>query len=83
MADTTETPIKELSFEDAIKQLEQIVSRLERGEVALAESVAIYERGAALKAHCEALLREAEARVEKIRLGDNGRPAGVEPLDGG
>ncbi|MGV8841611.1 MAG: exodeoxyribonuclease VII small subunit [Bauldia sp.] len=70
-----------LTFEKALAELEQIVGRLERGDVPLAESIAIYERGEALKQHCETLLREAEVRVEKIRLGGNGRPVGVEPLD--
>lgn len=70
-----------MSFEDALKELEQIVQRLERGDVALAESISIYERGEALKGHCATLLKEAEARVEKIRLGPNGAPAGTEPLD--
>ncbi|MCW5715984.1 MAG: exodeoxyribonuclease VII small subunit [Bauldia sp.] len=73
--------IETLTFEKALAELEQIVGRLERGDVPLAESIAIYERGEALKQHCETLLREAEVRVEKIRLGANGRPLGVEPLD--
>jgi exodeoxyribonuclease VII small subunit len=75
------TPIDGLTFEQALAELELIVGRLERGDVPLAESVAIYERGEALKQHCETLLREAELRVEKIRLGANGRPTGTEPLD--
>lgn len=75
-------PIESLTFEKALAELEQIVGRLERGDVPLAESIAIYERGEALKQHCETLLKEAEMRVEKIRLGANGRPLGTEPLDG-
>jgi exodeoxyribonuclease VII small subunit len=75
------TPAEEMTFEQALKALEQIVDRLERGDVPLAESIAIYERGEALKARCSSLLKEAEARIEKIRLGPGGRPAGVEPLD--
>ena len=74
-------PIEQLSFEKALEELEQIVSRLERGEVPLAESIAIYERGDALRRHCDALLQQAESRVEKIRLGPGGRPDGSEPLD--
>ena len=70
-----------MTFEEALKELEGIVGRLERGDVPLAESVAIYERGESLKNRCAALLKEAEARVEKIRLSPGGRPAGVEPLD--
>jgi exodeoxyribonuclease VII small subunit len=71
----------EMTFEAALAELEGIVSRLERGDVPLAESVAIYERGEALKNRCAHLLKEAEARVEKIRLSPGGKPAGVEPLD--
>ena len=74
-------PVEQLTFEQALAELEGIVSRLERGEVALAESIAIYERGDLLKRHCDGLLKQAEARVEKIRLGPGGRPEGVEPLD--
>lgn len=60
--------IGKLSFEQALKELEDIVGRLERGAVPLEESIAIYERGAALRAHCEAKLKDAEARIEKIVL---------------
>ena len=74
-------PIEQLTFEQALAELEQIVTTLERGEVALAESIAIYERGDALRRHCDALLKEAEARVEKVRVGPGGRPDGTEPLD--
>jgi exodeoxyribonuclease VII small subunit len=74
--------IDEMTFEKALAELEQIVGRLERGDVPLAESIAIYERGEALKARCAALLKEAEARVEKIRLSPDGKPQGIEPLDG-
>lgn len=73
--------IASLPFEAALKELEGIVARLEQGSVALEESITIYERGDALKAHCDRLLRAAEAKVEKIRLGDGGRPVGIEPLD--
>ncbi len=70
------------SFEKAVAELESIVARLERGDVALDESIAIYERGEALKKHCEALLTTAEKRIEKIRLDRAGKPQGVDPLDG-
>ena len=70
-----------LTFERAIEELESIVKRLEEGKVPLEESVAIYERGEVLKARCEELLRQAEARVEKITLDASGRPTGSEPLD--
>ena len=74
-------PVEEMSFEEAIAELERIVERLERGQVPLAESIAIYERGAALKKRCEELLRQAEMRIEKIVLNEQGEPAGVAPLD--
>jgi exodeoxyribonuclease VII small subunit len=73
--------IKGMSFETALKELEQIVTRLERGDVELEQSIDIYERGEALRAHCDQLLKRAEAKVEKITLGAQGSPAGVAPLD--
>jgi len=73
--------IAALPFEKAMQELEDIVGKLEKGAVSLDDSVKLYERGEALKKRCEALLREAEARVEKITLGDNGAPKGVAPLD--
>ena len=78
MADNDD--IKTLSFEAALAQLEEIVGKLESGRAPLAESIAIYERGEALKSHCEGLLKAAEARIEKIAL-RAGRPVGTEPLD--
>ncbi|MBK9080077.1 MAG: exodeoxyribonuclease VII small subunit [Hyphomicrobium sp.] len=75
--------IKDMTFERALKELESIVGRLERGDVELEESIAIYERGEALRAHCDALLRQAEAKVEKLTIGADGRPKGTEPLDPG
>ncbi|QQM31769.1 exodeoxyribonuclease VII small subunit [Martelella lutilitoris] len=75
------TAVSELTFERAVDELERIVARLERGDVALDESIAIYARGEELKKHCEKLLNAAEARVEKIRLDREGKPAGAEPLD--
>lgn len=73
--------IDAMPFEKALAELEQIVNKLERGDVALEESLAIYSRGEKLKIRCEALLRQAESRVEKITLGANGQPKRVEPLD--
>ena len=73
--------IKDLSFEQALKELEAIVDRLEKGDVELEASIQIYERGEALRAHCDALLRKAEAKVEKIALNSNNQPTGTEPLD--
>jgi len=70
-----------LPFEKALAELEDIVRRLERGDVPLEDSIAIYERGEALKKHCEALLKKAEARIEKITIGPDGQAAGTTPLD--
>ena len=83
MADTSKADVKKLTFEQAIEELERIVSQLEGGKVPLEESVAIYERGEALKRRCEELLRQAEARVEKITLDAAGKPTGTGPLDVG
>lgn len=80
MAEPTDD-VSALSFEAALEQLEQIVAKLESGKAPLAESIAIYERGEALKRHCETLLKAAESRIEKIVLSRDGQPAGTEPLD--
>jgi exodeoxyribonuclease VII small subunit len=74
------TPVDQLSFEQALKELESIVGRLEQGEVDLEDSIAFYERGQALKAHCDKKLKAAESRLEKIVLGAKG-PEGVEPAE--
>ena len=74
------TPVDQLSFEAALKELEDIVGRLEQGEVDLEDSISLYERGQALKAHCETKLKAAEGRLEKIVLGAKG-VEGVEPAD--
>lgn len=82
----TETPASEidaLPFEKALQELEQIVAQLERGDVPLEKSIEIYERGSRLKAHCEALLRKAELKVEVITQGADGKAAGAKPLDVG
>lgn len=75
------TPVADLSFEKALAELESIVAKLERGDIALEESITAYERGEALKAYCARLLGAAEARVDKIRLGSDGKAQGLEPLD--
>jgi exodeoxyribonuclease VII small subunit len=75
------TDIQKMPFERAIEELETIIKRLEEGKVPLEESVAIYERGEALKQRCEELLKAAEARVEKITLDASGKPKGTAPLD--
>jgi exodeoxyribonuclease VII small subunit len=72
--------IDELSFEVALKELEAIVAQLERGEVDLEDSIALYERGQALKTHCDKKLKSAESRLEKIVLGTSG-PEGIERME--
>lgn len=74
-------PVDTMSFEEALKELEQVVGQLESGQVDLEKSIAIYERGAHLKAHCEAKLAQAQARIEQITLAENGAVAGTVPFD--
>ncbi|HYZ48744.1 MAG TPA: exodeoxyribonuclease VII small subunit [Sphingomonas sp.] len=83
MADDAQHDITALSFEDALKRLETIVARLESGEASLDESITLYAEGDRLRAQCEARLATAQARIEKITLGQDGRPTGVEPFDAG
>ena len=73
--------ISAMNFEKAWAELETIVAKLESGKVDLEESIKIYERGEALRKHCEAKLAEAEARIEKITLSPQGKPTGVTKLD--
>lgn len=81
MTDTPETDaapaIASLSFEAAMSELEVIVRRLEGGDVSLEESVALYERGHTLRQHCEARLAAAQARIEQVSLGADGKPNGT------
>lgn len=77
----TDKPVAEMSFEEAMAALESVVGQLERGDVALDASIALYERGAALKAHCAARLKDAEAKVEMIRA-QEGRAVGTAPAEG-
>jgi exodeoxyribonuclease VII small subunit len=81
MTQGTHADIAKMPFEAALAELEAIVDRLEAGKVDLADSIAIYERGEKLKSHCEKLLRDAEARIEKITLKADGTAGGTEPLD--
>ena len=74
-------PVADLSFEEAMQALEAVVSQLEKGDVALEASIALYERGAALKAHCAAKLTDAEEKVELIRAAE-GRAVGTTPVEG-
>ena len=73
--------VGELSFEEALKELGQVVGQLESGNVDLDKSIALYERGADLKRHCEAKLAQAQARIEQITLAENGQPSGTAPFD--
>ncbi len=73
--------IATMSFEKALKELESIVGRLERGDVELEESIIIYERGEALKDHCDRLLKQAEAKVERLTFSETGTPVGTEPFE--
>ncbi len=73
MAGAAKNDVSKLSFEEALKELEGIVDKLERGDVLLEQSIEIYERGAALKSHCEAKLKSAELKVEQIVQGAGGK----------
>lgn len=75
-------PVEAMSFEEAMAELEEVVSRLEHGEASLDESITLYERGALLRAHCDARLKAAEERVEAITLDDRGQPRGTKPVEG-
>ncbi|MBW4707063.1 exodeoxyribonuclease VII small subunit [Roseobacter sp. YSTF-M11] len=78
----TDTPVDDMSFEQAMAELEKVLGQLERGDVALDESIALYERGAALKARCETKLKEAEEKVAAITLDGDGSPTGTKPVEG-
>jgi len=78
----SDKPVEEMSFEEAMAELEAVVGQLERGDVALEDSIKLYERGAALKARCEVKLKEAEEKVAAITLDANGNPTGTTPVEG-
>lgn len=78
----SDTPVSEMSFEQAMSELEAVVGRLERGDVPLEDSIALYERGAELKKRCEAKLKEAEEKVAQINLSSDGSPNGTTPVEG-
>ena len=81
MADRTKpADIAKMSFEDALEELEGIVRELEEGRGKLDDAIQSYQRGAALKSHCEAKLREAKAKVDKISIGPDGAVS-AEPAD--
>lgn len=73
--------VNQMSFEEAMKALEGVVTQLERGDVPLDQSITLYERGAELKKHCEAKLKEAEEKVAAIVVGPDGNPEGLQKLD--
>lgn len=75
-------PIENLTFEEAIREFEDVVTALDRGDVPLDESIALYKRGAALKTHCEAKLKAAEEQVEQITLDAAGTPTGTTDAGG-
>lgn len=78
----SEKKVADMSFEEAMAELEQVVKSLEQGDVALDASIKLYERGAALKAHCETKLKAAEEKVAQITLGEGGQPSGTKPAEG-
>lgn len=82
MTETAEKPVEEMTFEEAMRELEAVVTRLERGDVALDESITLYERGAALKKRCEEELARAEEKVAQITLDAGGTPTGTKPVEG-
>lgn len=78
----TDMPLDDMSFETAMAELETVLGKLERGDVALDESIKLYERGALLKARCEKKLKEAEEKVAAITLDADGEPVGLKPVEG-
>jgi exodeoxyribonuclease VII small subunit len=78
----SDKPVNEMSFEEAMKELEAVVDQLERGDVALDASISLYERGAALKKRCEDELKRAEEKVAAITLNADGNPTGTKPVEG-
>ena len=80
---STDSSPGELSFEDALKRLEEIVRTLEKGEAPLDQSIELYQEGDKLKRHCEARLKAAQARIEQIAFASDGSPKGVKPFDVG
>ncbi|MEM1130088.1 MAG: exodeoxyribonuclease VII small subunit [Pseudomonadota bacterium] len=78
----SDKPVEEMTFEEAMAELEAVVGRLETGDVPLEDSIKLYERGATLKAHCEARLKAAEEKVAAITLDETGTPTGTAPVDG-
>jgi len=78
---SVENDVSELSFEAALQRLEEIVRTLEKGEAPLDQSIGLYQEGERLKRHCEARLKDAQARIDQIALGSDGQPTGLKPFD--
>ena len=78
----SDTPISEMTFEQAMSELEKIVTELERGDVPLEDSISLYEKGAELKKRCETKLKEAEQKVAAITLDEEGSVTGTKPIEG-
>jgi len=78
----SDKPVAGMSFEEAMHELEQVVGELERGDVPLEQSIGLYQRGAALKQHCEKKLHEAEEKIAAITLDADGQPTGTTPVEG-
>jgi exodeoxyribonuclease VII small subunit len=83
MAEKKPADLGPIPFETALAELETIVAKLEKGDVALEDSITLYARGEQLKAHCDRLLKQAEARIEQITFGADGAPKSTKPLDAG
>ena len=77
-----DTPISEMTFEQAMSELERIIIQLEKGDVPLEDSISLYEKGAELKKRCETKLKEAEQKVAAITLDEEGSVTGTKPLEG-
>ena len=78
----SDKPVSEMTFEEAMAALEEVVTKLERGDVPLEQSIQLYERGAELKARCETKLKEAEEKIAQITLSPGGEPTGKTPVEG-
>jgi exodeoxyribonuclease VII small subunit len=78
-----DTPIEDLAFEDALKELELIVGKLDSGDTPLQQAIELYERGNKLRQRCADRLDAAQARIEAIRLDGDGKPTGVRPFAAG
>ncbi len=78
----SDKPVSEMTFEDAMAELEAVVSQLEGSQVALEDSIKLYQRGEELKKHCAEKLKSAEEKVAQITLGSDGQPEGLKPVEG-